>query len=96
MSASTTFDRARTRYLDFYIVVVTLALTGFGILAIYSANGAGALTPGSLPVRQLVYFVVGVGLMVAFSSSITGFSGVLHQSSMREVSCCLSRCWRLA
>ncbi len=67
MSASTTFDRARTRYLDFYIVVVTLALTGFGILTIYSANGAGALTPGSLPVRQLAYFIVGVGLMVAFS-----------------------------
>ena len=67
MSASTTFDRARTRYLDFYIVVVTLALTIFGILAIYSANGAGALTPGSLPVRQFAYFVVGVGLMVAFS-----------------------------
>jgi rod shape determining protein RodA len=67
MSGSTTFDRARTRYLDLYIVVVTLALTGFGILAIYSANGAGALTLGSLPVRQVVYFVVGVGLMVAFS-----------------------------
>ncbi len=67
MSASTTFDRARTRYLDLYIVVVTLALTGFGILTIYSANGAGPLTVGSLPVRQLVYFIVGVGLMVAFS-----------------------------
>jgi rod shape determining protein RodA len=67
MSGSTTFDRARTRYLDLYIVVVTLALTGFGILAIYSANGAGALTLGSLPVRQVAYFVVGVGLMVAFS-----------------------------
>ncbi len=67
MSASTTFDRARTRYLDLYIVVVTLALTGFGILAIYSANGADALTPGSLPVRQFVYFVLGVGLMVVFS-----------------------------
>lgn len=67
MSASTTFDRARTRYLDLYIVVVTLALTAFGILTIYSANGAGSLTLGSLPVRQLVYFVVGVGLMVVFS-----------------------------
>lgn len=67
MTASTMFDRARTRYLDMYIVVVTLALTGFGILTIYSANGAQPLTPGSLPVRQFIYFVVGVGLMVGFS-----------------------------
>lgn len=67
MTASSTFDRARARYLDLYIVVVTLALTVFGILAIYSASGAGALSPGSLPVRQVAYFVVGVGLMVVFS-----------------------------
>ena len=49
MSASATFDRARTRYLDLYIVVVTLALAGFGILAIYSANGAGRVDAGSPP-----------------------------------------------
>jgi rod shape determining protein RodA len=67
MTASSTFDRARTRYLDLYIVVVTLALTVFGVLAIYSASGAGALSLGSLPVRQVVYFVVGLGLMVVFS-----------------------------
>lgn len=67
MTASSTFDRARARYLDLYIVVVTLALTVFGILAIYSASGAGTLSPGSLPVRQVAYFVVGVGLMVVFS-----------------------------
>lgn len=67
MTASSTFDRARTRYLDLYIVVVTLALTVFGVLAIYSASGAEALTPGSLPVRQTAYFVVGLGLMMLFS-----------------------------
>ncbi len=63
----TTFDRARTRYLDLYIVVVTLALAGFGVLTIYSASGATSLTLNSLPVRQLAYFIVGIGLMVTFS-----------------------------
>lgn len=67
MSVGTTFDRARTRYLDLYIVVVTLALTAFGVLTIYSAAGAGALTPHNLAVRQLIYFLIGIGLMVVFS-----------------------------
>jgi len=67
MSASPTFDRARTRYLDLYIVVVTLALAAFGILTVYSASGAGPLTPNSLAVRQGVYFILGIGLMVIFS-----------------------------
>ena len=44
MTASATFDRARTRYLDFYMLVVMLALAGFGILAVYSANGADGLS----------------------------------------------------
>ncbi len=67
MSSSTTFDRARTRYLDLYILVVTLALAAFGILAVYSASGAGALTPNNMAVRQFIYFVFGLGLMVVFS-----------------------------
>lgn len=67
MSSSTTFDRARTRYLDLYILVVTLALAAFGILAVYSASGAGALTPNNIAVRQFIYFVFGLGLMVVFS-----------------------------
>lgn len=67
MSASPSFDRARTRYLDLYIVVVTLALAAFGILTVYSASGAGPLTPNSLAVRQGIYFILGIGLMVIFS-----------------------------
>jgi rod shape determining protein RodA len=67
MTASATFDRARTRYLDFYMLVVTIALAGFGILAVYSANGAGSLTPGSPAMRQGLFFVMGVGLLVVFS-----------------------------
>lgn len=67
MSSSTTFGRARTRYLDLYILVVTLALAAFGILAVYSASGAGALTPNNMAVRQFIYFVFGLGLMVVFS-----------------------------
>lgn len=67
MSVGTTFDRVRTRYLDLYIVVVTLALAGFGILTVYSASGAGSLGPNSLAVRQGVYFILGVGMMMIFS-----------------------------
>jgi rod shape determining protein RodA len=67
MTASSTFDRARTRYLDLYIVVVTLALAAFGGLAIYSAAGAGPLTASNLAVRQFAYFVLGIGLMIVFS-----------------------------
>lgn len=67
MTATTTFDRVRTRYLDFYMLVVTLALAGFGILAVYSANGAEPFSVGNPAVRQGVFFIFGVGLLVAFS-----------------------------
>lgn len=67
MTATRTFDRARTRYLDFYMLVVTLALAGFGILAVYSANGAEPFSPDNPAVRQGIFFVLGLGLMVAFS-----------------------------
>jgi rod shape determining protein RodA len=67
MTASATFDRVRTRYLDFYMLVVTLALAGFGILAVYSANGASGLSVDSPALRQGLFFVLGVGLLVLFS-----------------------------
>ncbi len=67
MTASATFDRARARYLDFYMLVVTLALAGFGILAVYSANGAEGISGSSPALRQGLFFVMGTGLLVLFS-----------------------------
>jgi len=68
MSAATGgVDRARSRFFDLYMVVVTLALVTFGMLALYSADGAGPLRFGSLPVKQFTFFVLGMGLMVLFA-----------------------------
>lgn len=58
-----TLDRARTRFLDLYMVVVTVVLVTFGLLAIYSAEGAGSLTGDNDAVRQFVFYVVGLGVM---------------------------------
>ncbi len=55
--------RSRTRFLDVYMVVVTVALVTFGLLAIYSADGGGALTGGNDAVRQFTFYTVGLGLM---------------------------------
>jgi len=68
MSVATgSVDRARSRFLDLYMLVVTLALVTFGLLALYSADGAGALRFGSLPVKQLLFAVLGMGLMAMFA-----------------------------
>ncbi len=55
-------DRARTRYFDLYMVVVTLLLVAFGLIAVYSADGGGSLLSGNLAVRQFVFFVLGCGM----------------------------------
>lgn len=68
MSASTgALDRARTRYFDVYMIVVTLALTAFGVIAIYSASGAEHLGPSNLAVRHVAYFLLGCGMMAIFA-----------------------------
>ena len=62
-AAAGAINRSRTRFLDLYMVIVTVALVIFGLLAIYSADGGGPLTGGNDSVRQFVFFVVGLGLM---------------------------------
>lgn len=62
-AAAGTISRSRTRFLDLYMVVVTVALVTFGLLAIYSADGGGSLAGGNDSVRQFVFYVVGLGLM---------------------------------
>lgn len=53
---------------DFYIVVTTLVLIGFGLVAIWSAEGAGAITPGSHVVRQFIYVMIGIPVMLALTT----------------------------
>jgi len=79
-------DRARSRFLDLYMAVVTLALVTFGMLALYSADGAGPLRFGSLPVKQFTFFVLGMGLMVLFALTdyrvFQRFAWVLYGASI--------------
>lgn len=63
LSAAGVIGRSRTRFLDLYIVVVTVVLVTFGLLAIYSADGGGPITGGNDAMRQFVFYVVGLGLM---------------------------------
>lgn len=52
---------------DPYMVVTTLVLIGFGIVAIWSAEGGGPLSLDSLAVRQALYVLVGLPLLVGLA-----------------------------
>ncbi len=49
--------------LDPYMIITTLVLIGFGLVAIWSADGGGAITPGSLVVRQVLFVIVGLPII---------------------------------
>ncbi len=49
--------------LDPYMIVTTLVLIGFGLVAIWSADGGGPITPGSLVVRQIVFVIIGLPII---------------------------------
>ena len=53
---------------DFYILVTTIVLLGFGALTIYSADGGGPLTPTNLGVRQALYGALGIVVMLIVAS----------------------------
>ncbi len=47
--------------IDPYMIVTTAVLIGFGLVAIWSADGGGGpITPGSVVVRQLIFVIVGM------------------------------------
>lgn len=58
------------RWKDFdpYMLITTMVLMGFGVVAIWSATGGGPLTPGDAGVRQAFFGAAGLGLMVAIAN----------------------------
>lgn len=54
--------------LDPYMIVTTLVLIGFGLVAIWSADGGGAITPSSLVVRQLAFVVIGLPIILLMTA----------------------------
>lgn len=52
---------------DPYLLVTTLVLIGFGLVAIWSAEGGGPLRLESLAVRQAIYAVVGLAMLIGAS-----------------------------
>ena len=68
-SARSTRMRIRTTAeVDTYMLVIVAILTLFGLVTIWSADGAGAVTLGSNVARQAIFGFVGVIAMVALAS----------------------------
>ena len=53
---------------DIYLVVTTLVLIGFGLVTIWSADGAQPLTLGNPAVRQFIYAVIGLAMMMGVTA----------------------------
>lgn len=53
---------------DFYILITTVVLMGFGALTIYSADGGGPIIPSNLGVRQAIYGSLGLLVMFLVAS----------------------------
>lgn len=63
--------RARARQAadsDPYMIILVGVLTLFGLVAIWSATGAGPITVGSSVTRQAIYAVAGMGAMLFMAS----------------------------
>ncbi len=58
----------RWRDFDPFLFFTTVVLMFFGVVAIWSAEGGGALVYGNLGVKQGVFAVLGVGMMFIVSS----------------------------
>ncbi len=58
----------RWRDFDPYLLITTLVLMGFGVVAIWSASGGGPLTPSNMGVKQALYGTVGVAAMLGIAN----------------------------
>ena len=54
--------------IDVYMISTTLVLIAFGLVAIWSADGGGAITPSSLVVRQLVFVIIGLPIILLMTA----------------------------
>ncbi|ACZ39644.1 FtsW/RodA/SpoVE family cell cycle protein [Sphaerobacter thermophilus] len=71
---------------DIYLVVTTLVLIGFGLVTIWSADGAQPLTLGNPAVRQFIYAVIGLAMMMGAAALdyryVKTFSWVLYLGTL--------------
>jgi rod shape determining protein RodA len=62
------FTIGRWKDFDFYLLVTTFVLMGFGIVAIWSATGEDVLTVSNEGVRQAAFGVLGILIMLFFAN----------------------------
>ena len=67
----------RWRYFDFYMFLTTLMLMGFGVVAVWSASGAGQLALTNPGVKQAVFGAAGVGLLLVVANTDYRLIGAL-------------------
>lgn len=58
----------RWRDFDLYMLITTVVLTGFGVVAVWSATGGEALTLGNSGVKQALFGAVGVAVMLGIAT----------------------------
>jgi rod shape determining protein RodA len=67
----------RWRYFDPFMMIVTLVLMGFGVVAVWSAMGGGSLTPSNNGVQQAMFGALGVLLLGTVANIDYRFFGSL-------------------
>jgi rod shape determining protein RodA len=71
---------------DPFMVITTLVLIGFGLITIWSGEGAGPITLSSLVVQQGLFVVIGVPLMLALTMLdyryVQTFSWIIYAGSL--------------
>ena len=58
----------RWRDFDPYMLITTLVLMGFGVVAIWSASGQGTFSFGNIGVKQALYGAIGIVVMVLIAN----------------------------
>src|SRR5918997_6731574 len=64
---SRTYGR-RWRDFDFFMLVTTVVLMIFSAFAIWSADGGGSISIGNLGVRQAIFGIIGIGIVLVLAS----------------------------
>lgn len=68
---------AQWRYFDPYMLITTGVLMAFGVVAVWSASGATQLTMGNSGVKQAVFGVMGVIILLIIANTDYRFIGAL-------------------
>lgn len=65
----------RWRYFDPAMLFVTLVLMGFGVVAVWSAMGGGTLTPTNAGVKQAIFGLFGLAVLLVIANTDYQFFG---------------------